>query len=124
MDQRGCRPPQKLRDILIARKAFRPRGILQLTLSVSFRFEDNDVSFLKEEADRYGKKYGAEEWQKIVAEKAWVGMTEEQALLSWEKPKSRSLTTVSGGTSEQWVDEDGNFLYVTNGKVPGIEGER
>ena len=44
-----------------------------------------------------------------------IGMTGAQVLLAWGKPHSVNSTIVSGGTHEQWVYGNGDYVYVDNG---------
>ena len=65
-----------------------------------------------------------EEIQKTIKEKkVSVGMTKEQVLLSWGKPKEVNSDSNKYGTSEQWVYSvwGGNYLYFDNGTLSSIQ---
>lgn len=59
-------------------------------------------------------------WIAIASQSVFVGMKEDQARLSWGKPKDVHRTVVSGKTSEQWVYTEGN-LYFENGTLTSIK---
>ena len=54
---------------------------------------------------------------------ARIGMTTKQVLqhTSWGEPKDINRTTTKNGAHEQWVYENGNYLYFTNGKLTAIQ---
>ncbi|MBO9647406.1 MAG: hypothetical protein J7605_02765 [Variovorax sp.] len=54
-----------------------------------------------------------------------IGMSKQQVLdSSWGKPRSINTTTTAGGTREQWVYGDGNYLYFTNNVLTSIQNSR
>lgn len=60
---------------------------------------------------------------KVVA--PYIGMPiEELKNSSWGKPKRINYTTTKYGTSEQWVYSDDRYVYVDDGIVSAIQGER
>lgn len=59
-------------------------------------------------------------WAAIEQQKVFVGMTREQARLSWGTPSSINKTTVAGKTREQWVFGRLGYLYFTDGILTGI----
>jgi len=71
-------------------------------------------------ANDYKKKFGVDNWQRILEGKVKIGMTDEMCLLSWGKPKKINETITSGKVSEQWVYED-NYLYFSNGVLTTIQ---
>lgn len=66
--------------------------------------------FSLESAELYKKKFGSENWTKIVGGNVSLGMTKEMCEVSWGKPKKINRTTTLEGDSEQWVYSD-NYLY-------------
>lgn len=60
-------------------------------------------------------------WDAIENGKVFIGMSADQATLSWGKPKEVNRTVTARGAEEQWVYGDSNFLYVNNGKVTAVQ---
>jgi hypothetical protein len=60
-------------------------------------------------------------WSAIENEKVFVGMTVEQARMSWGEPKAINRTTTARGSEEQWVYGDSNYLYVSDGKLTAVQ---
>lgn len=60
-------------------------------------------------------------WEAIEGGKVRIGMSKEQASLSWGKPKSINKTVTENSASEQWVYRDGSYLYFTDGIVRSIQ---
>lgn len=54
---------------------------------------------------------------------ARIGITTKQVLqhTSWGEPKNINRTTTKNGEHEQWVYENGNYLYFTNGRLTAIQ---
>jgi len=51
-----------------------------------------------------------------------IGMTKENVLLSsWGKPKKINKTTTSSGIIEQWIYENGRYLYFEDGILTTIQ---
>jgi len=78
------------------------------------------------ERDTLSQKYEAEksirdELQKKPGVK--IGMTRDQVRdnTSWGPPKTINQTTTSAGTTEQWVYENGSYLYFRSGKLFAIQ---
>ncbi len=65
--------------------------------------------------------WAKEIWDAVESGKVFVGMTIEQARMSWGNPKEINRTTTSRGSEEQWVYGNGNYLYVGNGKVTAVQ---
>ena len=76
--------------------------------------------FKAKAADMYAKKFGPENWDRILNGKVKIGMTKEMATLSWGDPKSVNKTVTSGKVSEQWV-YDSNYLYFDNGVLTAMQ---
>jgi len=60
-------------------------------------------------------------WSAIEREEVFIGMTSDQASMSWGKPLEVKQTLTANGGTEQWVYRDGNYLYVENGVVTAIQ---
>lgn len=78
--------------------------------ALSNRMNNIPRILLKEEAEKYKKKFGDVFWDAILREVIKVGFTEEMTLLSWGKPKSINSST----SSDQWV-YSGQYVYFKNG---------
>lgn len=91
----------------------------QISLNVDKSKNTNWV-FEFGQAELYKKKFGNENWQRILDGKVKIGMTKEMCELSWGKPKSINRTIVSGKISEQWVYSE-NYLYFDNGIMTAMQ---
>jgi len=61
-------------------------------------------------------------WKAIEERKVFIGMTAEQARMSWGEPKSVNRTIVAGApTREQWVYSLKSYLYFDDGVLTGIQ---
>jgi hypothetical protein len=60
-------------------------------------------------------------WAAIEDGKLFVGMTAEQARLSWGAPKDVNTTVHEGAKDEQWVYPSGSYIYLENGVVTAIQ---
>ncbi len=68
-------------------------------------------------------------WDKAVIEmvkqrKIKIGMTEQQALLSWGKPERVNKSVGSYGVHEQWVYGRGQYVYMENGKLTSFQSSQ
>jgi hypothetical protein len=70
------------------------------------------------------KKYGSEIAKKILAEKIWLGMTDEMAKESWGNPKDINRSVYTWGVHEQWVYESSTYLYFENGKLTSWQDQK
>lgn len=59
-------------------------------------------------------------WQLIQQEKVKIGMSKDECVLSWGKPKDINETIFENSISEQWVYEK-NYLYFENGVLKTIQ---
>jgi hypothetical protein len=50
-----------------------------------------------------------------------IGATAKLAELGWGRPEKINRTVTASGTTEQWVYPGRSYLYVTNGRVTGIQ---
>lgn len=66
--------------------------------------------FTAQEADIYSKRFGQNNWDKILDGKVLVGFTEEMVRMSWGEPSK--INKASYG--DQWV-YDGQYLYFEKG---------
>ncbi|MFA6978766.1 MAG: hypothetical protein WC209_05530 [Ignavibacteriaceae bacterium] len=112
-------------DITIEEKYFSLSLVLenekseQIPLSIDNANRTNWV-FEATQAELYKKKFGGENWRKILDGKVKIGMTKEMCELSWGKPQSVNETITSGKKNEQWVYAD-NYLYFDNGVLTAIQ---
>ena len=60
----------------------------------------------------------------IKEEKIVIGMTRLQARTSWGEPKKINESIGSYGIHEQWVYDDGNYIYFENNKLTNIQSSR
>jgi hypothetical protein len=105
-------------------KVYRADDAFLLDLYEMVYTEDPDVIRQREEEATV-----AAAKKQVAAEKAWnarggvrIGMTKKQVLASnWGEPEDINTTSTRNGTFEQWVYEDGNYLYFTNGRLTGIQ---
>lgn len=66
-------------------------------------------------------KYGKNNGNLIIQGKVKIGFTKAMCIESWGKPELINKTIGKYGTHEQWVYEDGNYLYFENGKLTTIQ---
>ncbi len=57
----------------------------------------------------------------LRARQIWVGATKDQACLAWGKPSDVNRTTTRTSVREQWVYENGGYLYFNNGVLTAIQ---
>lgn len=60
-------------------------------------------------------------WNAIEAEKVFIGMTSEQAKLSWGRPKDINRTNTGSSIHEQWVYTSGSYLYFEDGVLTTVQ---
>ena len=60
-------------------------------------------------------------WVAIEEGKVFIGMTAEQARMSWGKPKEINKTITGNVKHEQWVYGSGSYLYFDNGILRSIQ---
>lgn len=64
-------------------------------------------------AEQCLKHWTDEECKKMAEQKIWLGMTENQLILSWGLPKDKNNTVGVWGVSSQWVYGDfGPYVYL------------
>ena len=86
-------------------------------LSVYNKFEEH---FLPEDPKRI-HNWPSTVWSAIEEGKVFIGMTEEQAILSRGKPKEINRTITSNIKNEQWVYGSGSYLYFDNGRLTAFQ---
>jgi hypothetical protein len=57
----------------------------------------------------------------IVEKQVAIGMSKEQAIAAWGKPKDTNTTSTAGGTREQWVYGLGTYIYFTDGILSAVQ---
>lgn len=100
---------------------FRDINVSGTNISPSLReFEHFSGTFLESDP-HLTHKWPKKVWDAIEAEKVFIGMTAEQARMSWGNPKDVNRTITERGREEQWVYGDSSYLYVSNGKVSAVQ---
>ncbi len=83
-------------------------------------FEFADLFFIEDPRKLF--PWDKKIWSAVENGKVFIGMTSEQARLSWGKPRKVNPTTTLGGTREQWVYGDADsFLYFDDGVLTAIQ---
>jgi hypothetical protein len=67
------------------------------------------------------KDWSSRVWKAIGEEKVFIGMSADQARLSWGEPNDINRTIIHGERSEQWVYGEHTYLYVKNGVVTAVQ---
>ena len=65
--------------------------------------------------------WGAKTVALIQSGSVSIGMNAEQVRAAWGKPKSVNKTVTNGGSTEQWVYGDQQYVYLKNGAVTSIQ---
>lgn len=81
---------------------------------------DFDKAFSFEDPKKKYPKIKSEIWTVIQNESMRIGMTKEEAELSWGKPDEIHTLTTKGITSEQWVYA-ASYIYFEKGLVSAIQ---
>ena len=68
----------------------------------------------------FSSKWKTSSISKIKDRKVWVGMSKEQAILSWGKPKKVNSTITARGRSEQWV-YGSQYIYFRGNSLTTIQ---
>jgi hypothetical protein len=90
------------------------------------QYPDKDPKWLLSKAGRVWRKHPSwsiADCDRIGDGRVWIGMTAEQALASWGRPKHVNADISAAGKSEQWVYGD-DYLYVAGGKVTHLQTSR
>lgn len=66
-------------------------------------------------------EWDIEDCQTMDKKQVSIGMTSEQAILSWGKPDRINSTVLAGGRRDQWVYGENSYLYVDNAVVKSIQ---
>jgi hypothetical protein len=95
--------------------------------SVAMQTRPNDLMLLKRDAVRIACTkhidWDMESCRTIDQQRVSIGMTAEQAQLSWGKPKAVNTTMTTDVAHEQWV-YGGEYLYVDNGILRSMQTSR
>lgn len=108
-------------DVKYDKYYMKNRKIAELEKKTS---EEHNIEFEKQiekENKSIIAKYGKINGNLIIQGKVKIGFTKEMCIESWGKPESINKTTGKYGTHEQWVYEEGNYLYFDNGKLTTIQ---
>ncbi len=89
-----------------------------LTLRKSIMYSDFPFSFSDPKA---GHKWSKKVWDAIENGEVYVGLTKEQARMSWGEPEKINTTTTKRGSTEQWVYKSGSYLYFDGNLLTTIQ---
>lgn len=128
--------PVKVVDIVVGWYSDTPvRFILQTSPGeegfVDINLSGTNVSYILRNYSRFEEvfftadpkiiyKWSSEVWTAIEENKVFIGMTAEQARMSWGKPEEINKTTTDNVKHEQWV-YSGSYLYFDNGMLTTIQ---
>jgi len=84
---------------------------------------------LRQAEERRRREITAKPWpddikQAVVARKVKIGMTAEQARMSWGTPERINETLTRSGTQVQWIYGSNQYLYFENGRLTTIQQSR
>lgn len=68
------------------------------------------------------KSFPADIQNCIKNKQVQIGMTEEQVILSWGRPKRINESVGRWGRHEQWVYSDSTYIYFENGILTSWQG--
>lgn len=111
----------KCTDLTIEEKDYRLALVIENSLGEKatiphwrvFEERKHKYAYTATETANYRKKFGKENFDRILKGKVKIGFTKEMCKLSWGEPDSINETITSGKRSEQWVYSD-NYLYFDN----------
>lgn len=66
-------------------------------------------------------KFSPKVWNALENGTVFIGMTKEQATMSWGEPKSVNRTVTAGRSHEQWVYENNSYLYFDGSVLTGVQ---
>lgn len=125
--------PVRVVDIVAGWYNFRPVRFIVRTPALTEGFADvcwsgtngnldgRDFESLFLQTDpRKTHNWSGEVWSAIEDEKVFVGMTAEQALMSWGKPVRSNRSTSTSGATEVWDYPSNASLYLKDGAVTSI----
>lgn len=84
------------------------------------QYEQFDDKFFSENP-KITYKWPIKVWNAIEDRKVFVGMTADQARMSWGEPKDINKTDTGRVKHEQWVYSTKRYLYFENGKLTAIQ---
>jgi len=119
----------RCKDLAIEDKSFSLSLLLQnekgenIFLGIN-RLDNNYFVFTKSDADKYKKRFGQENWLRVLKGKARAGMTKEMIELSWGKPEKINRTVGQHGNTEQWVYGDNQYLYFDGNTLTTLQVPR
>jgi len=91
----------------------------QVPIGIDYSKNQNFI-FEYNQAERFKKKFGNENWKLILRGDVKIGMTKEMCELSWGTPSKINQTIIAGKKTEQWVYSD-NYLYFDNGILTAMQ---
>mgnify|MGYP001597968970 CR=1 FL=1 len=92
---------------------------------VDLNLSGTNVTSILRQNNKFNEKFFTEDprktfqwstkvWSAIERGKVFVGMTSEQAILSWGKPRDINRTNKGNIVHEKWVYASGSYLYFKN----------
>lgn len=95
------------------------------TIEAEFRLDEKTLKRTYFDYDEIVEKYGSYDDTKkywLSGSEPEIGMSETDVRMSsWGTPKETNKTETKFGTSEQWVYDDGKYIYFENGIVTAIQ---
>jgi hypothetical protein len=100
---------------------FRDVNITGTNISKQLRKYRRFVDEFLEQDPKAGRNWPSDVWAAIENGRVVIGMTAEQARMSWGEPKSINRTVTARGAEEQWVYGNSGYIYIGEGKVTAIQ---
>lgn len=75
----------------------------------------------RQQIEKAHPKWSRKAVDAILSEKVYIGMTKEQALMSWGRPADINTTITKYGKSEQWVYGNDCYLYFEGNRLTSIQ---
>ncbi len=87
------------------------------------KFDIKDLTYYKQDQrmNYLMSKYAAPIAVAIYEKRVWITMTANEAKESWGQPNDINRTITEKNTSEQWVYNNGRYLYFDNGILTTIQ---
>lgn len=98
-----------------------PVGVMGLAVAIARNRREEAARDSAHTAEVRAKRWPSRITKAVLAGNVKVGMTAEMVRLSWGDPETVNRTVTAQGASEQWVYADGDYLYLTNGRVTAVQ---
>lgn len=103
------------REISKKEEELKEKKEIQKKVSERKRVENKKVD------DKMLQKYGKTKFDKMKDGYFWIGMNKEMLIFSIGNPNDINKTVGTWGTHEQWVYNNGLYIYLENGKVTSYQ---